>query len=190
MKTTVGQLRKVIREVAAPAKPDMLAVIDAIQKGLYSHEELKSINSYVQDAVQKKQASDEVQKHKGGLGDLESHKNLLGDMMSEFWDDHQESAFVESLLSLAGGQVYGPEDKDDAISAAISAIVDEAGSASNDRSELESGDDESDEYGEFEESYEAHYSEAMKLLDAFWAQYVDKKPAAPAPKKKTAKKGK
>ena len=187
MKTTVGDIRKLVREAAV--KPSMHDIIDAISKGLYSPEELTSINSYVQDAVQKKRASDEVQKHKGGLGDLESHKNLLGDMMSEFWDDHQETAFVESLLALSGGTVYGPEASDDAISAAISAIVDEAGSASNDRSELENTSDEDDEYGEFEESYEAHYSEAMKLLDAFWAQYVDKKPAAPL-KKKTAKKGK
>ena len=188
MKTTVGNIRKLVKEAARP-KPEMLDVIDAIKNGLYNHEELKSINSYVQDAVRKKQASDEVQKHKGGLGDLESHKNLLSDMMSEWWDDHQETAFVESLLALSGGQVYGPEDKDDAISAAISDIVSTAGSASNDRDEMQNTSDEDDEYGELETSFEDNYSEAMKQLEAFWTKYVEKK--APAPKaKKSTKKGK
>lgn len=190
MKTTVGQLRKVIREVTAPKKPDMFDVIDAIEQGLYDHEELKSINSYVQGAIKKKTTADEVQRHKGGLGDLESHRALLSDMMSDFWDDHQESAFVESLLALAGGQVYGPEQKDDDVSAAISAIIEEAGSASNDRDELESGNDEDPEYNEFEGSYQAHYESAMTLLEAFWKKYVAKKPAAKKPAvKKPAKKG-
>jgi hypothetical protein len=105
-----------------------------------------------------------------------AHQQLLDQLVNVFWDETDEAVFVDSLLHLAGASMEDPAYE------MLAKIIDAAGDASNYREDFEGADDEDDEYGEYEASYESAWREANDLLHAFWRKYVAKK--------KPAKKGK
>lgn len=173
-----------------PTNPkDIEFLLKDLATGHVSSEDIDKILAAAMAAKKIAQSTATKQTTRASLSELESHRSLLEDLMTEWWDDDKETAFVESLLVPAGAQVYGPEENDDEASAAISAIIDAAGSASNDRSELESTDDDSDDYFELEKSFDANYSQAMSLLEEFFKKFVNKAPTKKSTKK-PAKKGK
>lgn len=146
-----------------------------------SDEELEALASQVDAERRGRTSAAAKQTAAYGLTDLESHKDLAVELMSEWWDDDKEAAFVDSLLAKANSTMGDPAYDD------VASIVEFMGSASNDRSELESGDDESDEYFEIEQSFEENSKRALSELEDFWKTYV----AKPKPKaKKPVKKGK
>lgn len=167
-----------------PAPLNAKAIVAALKSGAFDLIDLDSIHSAAREAYTAAVNAKKKQDAGAGLSDWESHQQMLDELINDSWDDHVESALVDSLLTLAGGEVYGSRAKDDDITAAISKIIDAAGDASNLRSELEGMSDEEDEYAEYEREYDKKWREANDGLQRFWSKYVEKKSP-----KKPAKKG-
>lgn len=150
--------------------PDVKAVVDALKAGAYDLVDLYSIHAaaraaYV-TAVDAKKKGD-IFAH---LSDWDSHKQMLDELMNN-WDDHTKSAFVDSLLTLARGDV----GDDDDIKAMIKIIIDAASEAAKIKTMLASKKRYEDEYYElYLNSLDKMKQKALDGLQKFWNKYVKK----------------
>lgn len=150
--------------------PDVKAVVDALKAGTYDLVDLYSIHAaaraaYV-TAVDTKKKRDVFAR----LSDWDSHKQMLDELMNN-WDDHTKSAFVDSLLTLARGDV----GDDDDIKAMIKIIIDAASEAAKIKTMLVGKSRYEDEYYEvYENSLNNVKQKAHVGLQKFWNKYVKK----------------
>lgn len=128
-----------------------------------SDKELQALRQQADVELQQRASAGKRQTTQGALNDLDAYHELAAKMMSDWWDDDEAEGLKSALLALGGS------------ASEVEAIIDLAGWASNNRSELESMSDEEPEYGELERAYEHSFDGAMLKIEKLWKKYSAKK---------------